>query len=62
MDRLDRAANAAPEGVTRPRCATCQRFTRLLFGETECVRCSGVLALEFSEITTPADAVVRGGW
>jgi hypothetical protein len=62
MDRLDGARSTAPEGVVQPRCATCQRFARLLPGETECARCSGVLALEFSEITTPADAVVRGGW
>ncbi len=62
MNRLDGARNAAPEGVAQPRCSTCQRFARLLPGEGECARCSGVLALEFSAITTPSDAVVRGGW
>jgi hypothetical protein len=60
MDRLDGARTSAPEGVAQPRCVTCQRFARLLPGETRCARCSGVLALEFGEITASADAVVRG--
>lgn len=72
MDRLDGSDGAALGGVassdhlearpSRPQCARCQRFARLLPGETECARCSGVLALEFGEITTTSDAIMRGGW
>ena len=62
VERLDRVDGVPLGGVTQPRCEKCRRFARLLPGETQCARCSGVLALEFSEITTPSDAIVRGGW
>lgn len=46
---------AAPEGVSRGRCATCKRFARLLPGQTECDSCAGVLGLDFG------GSVRRGG-
>jgi hypothetical protein len=62
MDTLDPAQGVPPEGVTQQRCGKCRRFARLLPGDTECARCAGVLALEFSAVSTPSDASVRGGW
>ena len=62
MERLDPADNTPLAGTTRPRCAECQRFARLLTGETTCAACSGVLALEFPTISRPSDATGRGGW
>jgi hypothetical protein len=49
-------------GVTRTRCEKCQKFARLLPGDTKCSGCSGLLALEFGDITTPMRAVERGGY
>ena len=72
MDRLDGCGAVPLGGVAEPseagsrrsqqRCAQCQRFARLLPGETDCAACTGVLALEFATITGSADAAGRGGW
>lgn len=62
MERLDRARVIPPDRATQQRCGTCHRFARLLPGDTDCARCAGALALDFSTITMPSDTTVRGGW
>ncbi len=64
MVRINEGTGGRARGVTRsrPRCAQCQRFARLLPGEDTCAVCSGVLALEFPVIRVAGDAGSRGGW
>jgi hypothetical protein len=38
---------APPRGTIQLKCPACQRFTRLLPGDTECAACAGQLPLEF---------------
>ena len=48
MHSIEPTPGPAPDrGAIRVKCPACQRFARLLPGDTECAPCAGRLALEF---------------
>ena len=60
MESVEPTPVVPASGVTRSRCEKCKKFARLLPGDTQCSACTGVLALEFGDIT--GDTSLRGGW
>jgi hypothetical protein len=60
MESVEPTPVVPASGVTRTRCAKCKKFARLLPGDTQCSACTGVLALEFGDIT--GSTTLRGGW